>query len=89
MSSTVAEWISAESETTRPLPEKERRFLPGSENCRKENTMPRYFMSDTPLKDLERMMMDPSRQVRDDDQMDGQETEKAPLAEQSGGEELK
>ena len=51
--------------------------------------MPKYFMSGTPLEDLERMMMDPSRQVRDDDQMDGQETEKAPLAEQRGGKELK
>ena len=86
---TPAEWSSAEFETTRPLPERERRFLPGSENCRKENIMPRYFMSNTPLEDLERMMMDPSRQVRDDDQMDGQETEKAPLVEQRGGKEQK
>ena len=89
MSSTVAEWISAEVKITRPLPERERRFLPGSENCRKENTMPRYFMSGTPLEDLERMMMDPSRQVKDNNQMDGQETEKAPLAEQRGGKEQK
>ena len=89
MSSIAVEWISAEFKTTRPLPEREQRFLPGSENCRKENTMPRYFMSDTPLKDLERMMMDPSRQVRDDGQIDGQETEKAPLAEQRGGKEQK
>ena len=51
--------------------------------------MPRYFMSGTPLEDLERMMMDPSRQIKDNNQMDGQETEKAPLAEQGGGKELK
>ena len=49
--------------------------------------MPRYFMSDTPLEDLERMMMDPSRQVRDDDQTDGQQAETAPLTEQRGGKE--
>ena len=89
MSSTVVEWISAEFKTTRPLLEREQRFLPGSENCRKENTMPRYFMSDTPLEDLERMMMDPSRQVKDNNQMDGQETEKASLDERRGGKELK
>ena len=49
--------------------------------------MPRYFMSGTPLEDLEHMMMDPSRQVGDDDQMDGQETEKASLDEQKSGKE--
>ena len=89
MSSTAVEWNSAKFKITRPLPEREQRFLPGSENCRRKHIMPRYFMSGTPLEDLERMMMDPSRQVRDDDQMDGQETEKAPLAEQRGGKEQK
>lgn len=86
----MVEWNSAEFETTRPLPERERRFLPGSENCRKENTMPRYFMSNTPLEDLERMMMDPSRNVKDDDgQVDRQATERVPPVEQRDGKETK
>ena len=52
--------------------------------------MPRYFMSGTPLEDLERMMMDPSRQVKDDDgQADRQATERVPPIEQRDGKEQK
>lgn len=51
--------------------------------------MPRYFMNGTPLEDLERMMMDPSRRVRDDGQVDRQTTEKAPSVEDRGGKEQK
>ena len=52
--------------------------------------MPRYFMSDTPLEDLERMMMDPSRNVKDDDgQVDRQATERVPPVEQRDGKETK
>ena len=51
--------------------------------------MARYFMGGTPLEDLERMMMDPSRQVRDDDQTERQETETTPPVEGRGGKEQK
>ncbi len=43
--------------------------------------MPRYFMNGTPLEGLERMMMDPSRRVKDDSQVDCQTTEKVPPVE--------
>lgn len=51
--------------------------------------MARYFMGGTPLEGLERMMMDPSRQVRDDGQADRQTTEKAPPPKRSGRKETK
>ena len=51
--------------------------------------MARYFMGGTSLEGLERMMMDPSRRVRDDGQVDRQATEKAPPVEGRGGKEKK
>ena len=40
--------------------------------------MPRYFMGGTPLSGLERMMMDPSRSVHDDDAQDERAEKKVP-----------
>ena len=52
--------------------------------------MARYFMSGTPLEGLERMMMDPSRKVKNDDgQVDRQATERVPPIEQRDGKETK
>ena len=85
----MVEWNSAELKTTRPLPVRDSGPFPAVKFTERKKPMARYFMGGTPLEGLERMMMDPSRQVRDDDQMDGQETEKAPLSEQRGGKEQK
>lgn len=52
--------------------------------------MARYFMGGTPLEGLERMMMDPFRQVRNDDgQVNRQKREKAPPVEWRAGKETK
>ena len=51
--------------------------------------MARYFMGGTPLEGLERMMMDPSRQVKDDDGQVDQATERVPPIEQRDGKETR